>query len=212
MHPSVSAHVPRVALILFAALAAGFGLWFGERWLHPPASTIGSIVLYPVPRPVPEFRLTRADGQPLDRTAWRGHWTLVYFGYASCPDVCPTTLTEFKRVWQELARRGLTERVRFDFISVDPARDTPERLRGYIAFFHPDFVAATGSDAELGRLARALGLVYARGTDADGAITVDHSGSVVLIDPDARLAGLLRPPFVAARIAADLAHLLGSPD
>jgi protein SCO1/2 len=204
--------VPPVALILIAAFAAAAGLWLGGRWLRAPAPpALASAVLYPAPRELPEFHLTTSDGRPLDRAAWRGRWTLVYFGYASCPDVCPTTLATFKQVWQELARRHLDDRVRFDFVSVDPERDTPERLASYVAFFDRDFVAATGSDAELTHLTRALGLIYARRSDANGAVTVDHSGSVVIIDPQARLVGLFRPPFAAAAIAADLATLVDRP-
>jgi len=162
-------------------------------------------VLYPQPHAVPEFRLSRANGQSQDLASWRGHWNVVYFGYTSCPDVCPTTLAVFKQVWQDLG--ALKEKVRFEFISVDPQRDTPEQLGKYVAFFSPDFVAATGSDEELTKLTRALGLIYSRTTDANGVVQVDHSGSAVIVDPQGRLVGMFRPPFAAAAIAADLRTL-----
>lgn len=204
-------HRSFVWLILLAALAAASGLWFGARMFGgevQPAVT--SALLYPQPRPVPEFRLTRTDGKPLTLADWRGRWTVAYFGYASCPDVCPTALAAFKQVWKDLGARGLQDRVRIDFVSVDPQRDTPERLAGYVAFFSPDFVAATGDDAQLTALTRALGLLYSRTTDANGAIEVDHSGSAVIIDPAGRLAGIFRPPFAPAAVAADLAQLAAS--
>jgi protein SCO1/2 len=193
-------------LILVAAVAAGAGLWLSQHFFSAaPAPALQNAVLYPAPRPIPEFRLEQANGQPLDLASWRGHWNVVYFGYTSCPDVCPTTLAMFKQAWKDLG--VLKEKVRFDFISVDPQRDTPEQLTKYVAFFSPDFVAATGSDEELTKLTRSLGLMYTRTTDANGAVQVDHSGSAVIIDPQGRLLGMFRPPFTAAAVAADLATL-----
>jgi len=193
-------------LILVAALAAGIGLWLSQRYFSAaPVPTLQNAVLYPAPRPIPEFHLDQANGQPLNLASWRGHWNVVYFGYTSCPDVCPTTLAMFKQAWKELG--VLKENVRFDFISVDPQRDAPEQLAKYVAFFSPDFIAATGSDEELTRLTRSLGLMYARTTDANGSIQVDHSGSAVIIDAQGRLIGMFRPPFTAAQIVADLTAL-----
>jgi len=193
-------------LILVAALAAGAGLWLSQRYFSAvPAPVLQNAVLYPAPRSVPEFHLDQANGHPLDLAFWHGNWNIVYFGYTSCPDVCPTTLAVFKQAWNELG--VLKEKARFDFISVDPQRDTPEQLAKYVAFFSPDFIAATGSDEELTKLTRALGLMYARTTDANGAVQVDHSGSAVIIDPQGRLVGMFRPPFTAAQIAADLTTL-----
>jgi len=193
-------------LILVAALAAGIGLWLSQRYFSAaPVPTLQNAVLYPAPRPIPEFHLDQANGQPLNLASWRGHWNVVYFGYTSCPDVCPTTLATFKQAWKELG--VLKENVLFDFISVDPQRDAPEQLAKYVAFFSPDFIAATGSDEELTRLTRSLGLMYARTTDANGSIQVDHSGSAVIIDAQGRLIGMFRPPFTAAQIVADLTAL-----
>jgi len=193
-------------LILFAAVAAGAGLWLSQRYFA--ASSVPALqnaVLYPQPRAIAEFHLAQADGQPLDLASWRGHWNVVYFGYTSCPDVCPTTLAVFKQAWKDLG--VLKEKLRFEFISIDPQRDTPEQLGKYVTFFSPDFVAATGSDAELTKLTRALGLMYSRTTDANGTVQVDHSGSAVIVDPQGRLVGMFRPPFTATAIAADLTTL-----
>ncbi len=196
-----------ITLIVVAAFAAAIGLWLGQRFFStatlPPMK---NAVLYPTPRSVPDFKLTQANGQPLTPDSWRGHWNVVYFGYTSCPDVCPTTLATFKQVWRDLGDQRAD--VRFDFISVDPQRDTPEKLAKYVAFFSPDFIAATGPDDELTKLTRGLGLLYTRTTDANGTIEVDHSGSVVIIDPQANLRGIFRPPFAASDVTADLQALM----
>jgi protein SCO1/2 len=214
MSPSTPpSHRSFVWVILVGALAAALGLWFGNRQFGAARgpSTLESAVLYPQPRPVPDFQLTRVDGRPLTLSDWRGRWNVVYFGYASCPDVCPTTLASLKAAWKDLGERGLHDRVGIDFISVDPQRDTPELLGKYVAFFSPDFIAATGGDEQLTGLTRSLGLLYSRTTTADGHIEVDHSGSAVIIDPQGRLAGIFRPPFAPAALARDLATLAATP-
>jgi protein SCO1 len=194
-------------LIVIAAVAAALGLWLGSRIFSNAPPQLSAAVLYPAPRALPDFRLTRSDGSSLTLADWKGRWTIAFFGYTSCPDVCPTTLATFKQVWSRLARTPAADRWRFDFISVDPERDTPERLATYVGYFDKDFVAATGSDEELSRLTRALGLVYSRAPAGNGDYAVDHSASAVIIDPDGREAGLFRPPFDAAKIAADLQAL-----
>jgi protein SCO1/2 len=209
-----SRHTGRVSathLILVAAVAAALGLWLGNRAFTPPAQPqLASAVLYPTPRELPEFTLTRSDGKPLTHADWKNRWTVAFFGYTNCPDICPTTLATFKSAASKLAADGVDDRVRFDFISVDPARDTPEQLAKYVSYFSKDFVAATGTDEELTKLTRALGLIYSREATGNGDYAVDHSASAVLIDPKGREVGLFRPPFDANAMAADLKTLAGT--
>lgn len=206
----IHGRISATQVILLAACAAALGLWFGARLLSPaPPVRLETAVMYPAPRPLPDFTLTRSDSKPLTLADWKGHWTVAFFGYTHCPDICPTTLATFKQAWNKLG--AVAHHVEFDFVSVDPARDTPEQLAHYIGFFSKDFIAATGTDAELTRLSAALGLVYARGEASNGTYSVDHSASAVIIDPEGRQVGLFRPPFDAAKIAADLTTLAGSP-
>lgn len=205
--PRSSFSIP-IWLVVAAAFAVALGLWLGQRFFAGSAPPkLENAVLYPSPRPIPDFHLTQADGQALTLADWRGHWTVVYFGYTHCPDVCPTTLATFKQVWKDLGARGLADKLRFDFISVDPQRDTPDVLRRYVDYFDPTFIAATGVDEQLQPLTRALGLTYSRTTDANGKIEVGHSAAAIIVDPHGREAGIFRPPFVAKAIADDLAAL-----
>ncbi len=205
-----SGRVSANILILVAAFAAAAGLWLGSRLLPTSATDdFAALVRYPAPRALPPFELVRSDGKPLTLADWNGRWTVAFFGYTNCPDVCPMTLTTFKQVWKRLDD-ATRERLRFDFISVDPARDTPEQLARYVGFFDPSFVGATGSDEQLTKLTRALGLLYARGEPENGTYAVDHGASAVVIGPDGHQIGLFRPPFDAAQIAADLTALARS--
>jgi len=206
--PKPASRLNLTALILIAALAAAIGLWLGNHYFSTPAQPrLSAALLYPAPRALPDFRLEQANGQPLTLADWRGKWSIVYFGYASCPDVCPTTLQALKAVWGDLGQR-IQDKVRIGFVSVDPERDTHEVLTKYVGFYSPDFFAASGSDQELTKITRALGLIYTRTKKADGSIEVDHSGSAVIIDPQGRLAGILRPPFAPKVISDDIATLV----
>ena len=205
---------PRIgatALILIAALAVAIGFFAGSRFLGTPAAApVKTAVMYPAPRALPDFQLVQADGSPLTAADWKGRWNLVFIGFTHCLDVCPNTLAVFRQVWGLLEPQGLLPRLRFDFISVDPERDDGKRLADYVGYFHKDFSAASGSDEELTRFTRALGLVYARVPGEGDRYSVDHSASVVIVDPEGRVVGLFRPPFEAAPIAADLAVLAGN--
>lgn len=199
------------AAILLAAFAAGIGLWLSMHLFSRDAPQTKAAMMYPEPRPVPPFSLTRADGKPLTRDDWKGRWTVAFFGFTNCPDICPNTLGVMRDVHKLLAAQGLADKVRFDFISVDPDRDTPETLARYVGFFSPDFVGATGKDDQLQPLTRALGLLYTRSPTGNGDYSVDHSASIVIIGPQPALVGLFRPPLDAAAITADLVTLAGKP-
>lgn len=210
MNRKFQGRIGTTQLIVLIAIASALGLWAGSRWLSAPQlPQLDAAVMYPTAQPVADFTLQRANGERLTQDDLRGVWTVAFFGFTHCPDICPTTLTTFKQVWKQLEQAQATDRVRFVFVSVDPQRDTPTQLRNYVGFFNPEFIAATGSDEELTRLTRSLGLVYARIPDVGDTYNVDHSASVVIIDPQARRAGLFRPPFVAATISADLLALAG---
>ena len=211
LHSRNNGRVSAAWLIVIAAFAAAFGLWFGARIFGTQAPPqLEATLVYPTPRALPDFQLSRSDGKLLTLADWKGRWTIAFFGYTNCPDVCPTTLAAFKQTWALLGKAGLQDKVRFDFISVDPARDTPAQLARYVGFFSKDFVAATGTDAELTRITHALGLVYMREKSDDGNYTVDHSASAVVIDPQGREYGLVKPPLDAAKLARDLSTLARS--
>lgn len=201
-----------IALILVAAFATAIGLWLSSQTFratqHPLKLT--SALLYPQPREIPDFQLIQADGSAYSKESWRGHWTLLFFGFTSCPDICPMTLDVFKKVSFEADKLGIGSQLRLDFISVDPERDSSERLKNYVNYFNPVFRSATGSHEELTRLTRSLGAVYSRTQNEKGEIQIDHSASAIIINPDAELIGLFRPPLVATSIVSDLQLLVGS--
>uniref|UniRef100_UPI0013DA4287 SCO family protein n=1 Tax=Sandarakinorhabdus rubra TaxID=2672568 RepID=UPI0013DA4287 len=135
------------------------------------------------------FTLTDQDGRRVSDRDFAGRWRLIYFGYAFCPDVCPTDLALLGRGLAAFEQRSAAAgaRVAPIFITIDPARDTPAVLKPYVAAFHPRLVGLTGTAAEIAAVTRAFG-VYAKqmpGGDAD-AYLMDHSAMVYLFGPDGR--------------------------
>lgn len=205
-------------LILLAALAAGLGLWAAQVAFAPggapaaaapavdPAS-LKAVRLFPSPRAIAPFSLLQSDGTALEPAELAGHWTVVFLGFTHCPDVCPTTLTELsqaQKAWEALPE---ARRPRVLFVSVDPERDTPEKTGEYAAYFHPATLSATAQEPALEQFATSLGLVYMKVPVEGGDYTMDHSSALVVLDPRGLQVGLIRPPFVPADIAADLARL-----
>lgn len=211
MFRSAGRGLPIVLILLFAT-AAGLGLWLSARHAGPgPAVSpkeLHSLLLYPQPRVLADFRLKAADGSEFTLQDWRGDWDLVFFGFTYCPDICPMSLAMMSALDELLAEAG-SVRPRVTFVSVDPERDTPERLGEYVGWFNPAFRGVTGEHPQLQALARQLGVVYVRQELGNGDYTVDHSASILLIDPDGRLYGVFRPPHLARELASDIAIALG---
>ena len=189
----------RLALPLAAAVAVA-------AWLLWPAAPDepwrAGTVFGEQARPLPAFALADHAGQPLGPDGFAGRWSLLFFGYAQCPDICAPTL---QRLSAALERLG-DPRARIVFVSVDPERDTPAVLAGYVAHFRPGTLGATGAPAAVAALMAELG-AYAARRDFDAGYLIDHSAAVWLVDPEARLAGVFTPPHDPDAIAADLRRL-----
>ena len=168
-----------------------------------PAPILPSL-LWPDPPRLGDFRLHGADGKPLTGASLDGHWTLLFFGFTHCPDVCPSTLATLKQVRKRLVdNASFADKGQVLFVSLDPTRDTPEKLGEYVRYFDPSFLAATGDDAQLDALARPLGVIRAKVDGPNGDYTLDHTASIFLVDPERRVIGLFGLPHEAARIATD---------
>ena len=136
-----------------------------------------------------DFTLQAADG-PVSLNDFRGKVVLVYFGYTYCPDICPTSLAATAEALKQLKPEEMA-RVAMIFVSVDPKRDTPARLKEYAGFFHPAIVGATGTPEEIAGIAKLYGVFYAeqKVENAGGGYLVDHSADTFVISPDGKLVG-----------------------
>lgn len=194
-----------------------YGLWIGlgtllgllligAYALTRPYTMRGSQIEPPIP--AADFTLTGADGQPFRLSDQRGKITLLFFGYTTCPDVCPATLSEMKQIRQRLNPQQ-ADQISVVFITVDPERDTPERLGQYVSNFDPTFAGLTGSEAELAEVWKSYG-VYREIREEETAVgyLVDHTARVYVVDQSGSL--VLTYPFGTPEddILMDLRYLL----
>ena len=155
-----------------------------------------------------ELALPDAEGRPRSLADFRGKVTVIFFGYAQCPDVCPTTLAELAEARCALGRAG--QDVQGVFVTVDPERDTPEMLKAYVASFDPSFVALRGSPEQTREAAKAFKIFYARVPGkTEGSYTVDHTAGAYVLDREARLRLFTRHGTGAEALVHDLKLLLG---
>jgi protein SCO1/2 len=180
-----------VALLL---LLSGVAVWFfGPPGAVQDAATIGG-----------PFTLTDGAGKPVTDQSFRGKFMLVYFGYTFCPDVCPTTLND---VAQAVDKLGATaDRLQPLFITVDPARDTPEVIRQYAAAFSPKLDGLTGTDAQIATVAKEYRVYYKKHVTGPGPTdyTMDHSSILYVMDPAGHFVGVIGADEGPDAIAADL--------
>jgi protein SCO1/2 len=157
---------------------------------------------YAEPYPVaPEIQLTRIDHKDFRLSEMRGNVVALFFGYTSCPDVCPTTMAELNQALGELGDQA--DQVQVLFVTVDPERDTPERVQEYVQHFNPDFIGLSGSEAELAKVWSSYGVFreVVDGTSAAGYL-VNHTARVTLIDQQ----GNLRVSFPFDTPVEDVVH------
>jgi protein SCO1/2 len=167
---------------------------------------IGSgYILWPVSiktKQLTDFKLTQHQGKAFTLAHLKGKWSFIFFGYTHCPDICPVTLTLLREVKQKLAPypKYLAD-TQYIFVSVDGQRDTPEKLAEYVNYFDPQFIGASGTEEQVNALTRQLGIVYIRQPEATaGQYFIDHSATIVLINPQGEIAAQFMAPHAVATI------------
>jgi protein SCO1/2 len=155
------------------------------------------------PKPLTGFSLNDHNGKPFDLSQLQGHWSLLFFGFTNCPDICPTTLTTLNQLHSILKKSDSADGMQFIFVSVDPGRDNAKKLKTYVQFFNKEFVGVTGEKEELAKLARQVGAYY-EVLDKSGKkdYAVNHTASVFIFDKQGRFFGLMSPPLNAAAMAS----------
>jgi protein SCO1/2 len=167
------------------------------------------IVLLPQSRSLPSLALTDQNGQALQVDQLKGKWSLLFFGYTFCPDICPATLAQLRQL-QGMLPAEAKDKLRVVLVTVDPQRDTPEQLKKYLGFFDPAFLGLTGSQEDLQKLAAAVSIPYIPADTSQENYTVDHSGNLVIIGPDGTQRGFIRAPLHNDKLAEQLPSLLQS--
>lgn len=195
--------IRRTVTILVTIVAVVIGLQVYKVTREPPldreALREQGTVVFDQPRRLTDFELVNHRGEPFTDESLEGVWTLAFFGFTHCPDICPVTMAELSRLMGMLSPERAAD-TQVLLVTLDPARDTPEVLAEYVPYFHEDFVGVTGDFLTLKRLANEANVAFAKVTLEDD-YTIDHGGQVVLFNPRGDYHAFFKPPFDPTQMA-----------
>jgi len=196
-------------IVIVALLAIVTGTWMSVRVFSPPPQ-LQTATRLPAPTELAEFSLLDQGGEPFTRASFKGRWSLVFFGFTQCPDVCPLTLQVLAKARQLLVSEELDELPRIVLVSVDPERDTPEIIGQYVTHFGDDTLGITGELSEVRKLTDGLGVYFEKSAVDGDNYSVDHSAVVIVTNPDGQFHALFGAPHVAENFAHDLPILMST--
>lgn len=202
----------KIIIFDIAILALLFGAWTYHNTSHKKSiQPLSTATIFNEPRTITPFQLTDNKDQSFTLENLKGHWSLLFFGFTNCPDLCPTTLATLNQVYKNLQAKGQAPMPQIVFISVDPERDNPKRLTEYLHTFNSHFIGATGQQAQLDKLTQELSVLYAKVKQSPSNpedYSIDHSGTILIIDPKGQFYGVFTTPHDATKISNDLEIML----
>jgi len=157
------------------------------------------------PVAIGDFTLTDQDGNPYTQNALKGKWSLVYFGFTNCAHICPVHMLQLSKFYLQLEENATpkAELPQVVFISVDPARDTPEKVKLYVKNFHKDFIGLTGDEKQISTLESFFSTQHKANIAINGQYQVNHSALVYLVNPQQQMVASFYPPFYIDGLVKD---------
>ena len=208
MSSNKSAPYGTILLALFwVILVAAAVMYFRPTPTTIPDELMG--VLRPGPKQVEQFNLVDHNNKPFQLERLKNKWTFIFFGYTFCPDICPTTMSALTATMSQLKNSPeVAKDVQVVFVSVDPQRDTIEKLASYMGYFNKEFTGVTGSRKELDALVSQAGAGYAIEPEtAPGEYLVSHTSAIFLINPEGELIASFSQPHYPVTIAEQFAQI-----
>ncbi len=186
--------------ILALGLGIGFNLWHTKK-TSPTPPIVGTVINRP--QPIPEFHLTNGFNKPFTNLDLKGHYSLLFFGFTHCQTICPLTMMMLTKLYAELKAEKLPLPT-IVFITLDPKHDTPNVVGAYVHAFNANFIGVTGPSAGIQQLSKQLGVVYLRhDQSSENNPQIDHSGTLYLVNPDAKLIAIFSPPHDKENLKQD---------
>ena len=198
-----------IVIVAITALAVGVYLSPNERGApFDPNDFNGTILSQP--RAISQFDLVNDENQPFTNDNLKGKWTMMFFGFTHCPHICPMTMTHLKETYEQLQQTNAQALPQVVLVSVDPERDTVERMHTYVKSFNPSFIGATGEADAIAAMTKEIGVAYIKLSDPNGSddYDIEHTGAIMLFNPDGNLAGFFTTPHEPEKIAADFKKLI----
>lgn len=201
----------RMLMITAFAAVAGIGTVTARQLLmvnSPVAPEINGFVLQQ-PRLLPAFELLNGQAETFTGADFAGAWSFLYFGFTYCPDICPTAMVEMAKLKTLLSASHPDLLAEFYLVSVDPERDTPQRVQEYVTYFDDNFKGLTGDLDDISNLAQTASVIHVIEPSADGvSYEVGHSSTITLLDPQGSIRAIFREPLRAATLADDVSQVL----
>lgn len=201
----------RMLMITAFAAVAGIGAVTARQLLmvnSPVAPEINGFVLQQ-PRLLPAFELLNGQAETFTGADFAGAWSFLYFGFTYCPDICPTAMVEMAKLKTLLSASHPDLLAEFYLVSVDPERDTPQRVQEYVTYFDDNFKGLTGDLDDISNLAQTASVIHVIEPSADGvSYEVGHSSTITLLDPQGSIRAIFREPLRAATLADDVSQVL----
>jgi protein SCO1/2 len=205
--------------VLFGIACMGMGILIASQKFSSPPE-LKAVQLLPGSKKITDIDLQSTRRHNIHSDFFSEHWTLIFFGFTSCPDFCPMELQKMSKALRLVGNTDL----QVLFVSVDPERDSQEKLRGYVEFFHPDIVGATGNNQEIAKFAQMFGAAYDRSYISDKKVheisagmdmpadaddyQVNHSLRIFIVNPRGEYVGSFAPPYDAEMIQSDMMALM----
>ncbi len=194
-------------------IALYFGIIVKQQKSVPMKQVKIDGVYLPQAQEISGFQLTDNHGIAYKKSNLEGHWTMMFFGFTNCGMVCPTTLAELNKMYKTLEKELPSNQMpNIVLVSVDPERDTVERINEYVSAFNPHFIGARGDEAQIEALKKQLHIVSAKMQTDQGKdhYTINHSAEIMLFNPQAKLQAFLSYPHVADQMVSDYKLILTS--
>ena len=200
----------RATVVMLLAISAAFTGLFVSQYIHPvkkiDASQFHGTYLEN-PRAIKEFALTGIDNKSFSNSSLRGHWTLLFFGFTNCGYVCPTTMAELSKMYHILQDKKVTNLPQIVMVSIDPQRDSIEKLNHYVTSFQPSFYGASGEEKIIKSMTHEMGVAYIKVVDKNNPDSqnydMQHSGAIMLFNPKGELNAFFTTPHHADLLAKD---------
>lgn len=196
MDKGVRNTVVTVVVLIIVFVSAFFWKINQPRALRVNEMAANGLILFDTPREILPFALQNHLGETLTNEDLLGKWTMVFPGFTHCPDICPTTMATLSKMWNYLDEKP-RQNLQVMMLTVDPHRDTPEKLAQYVPYFNTEFIGITGDLGTTANLAAQLNIAFTiiDPATAPESYNVDHSGNIILISPQGHYQGFFKPPF-----------------
>ena len=187
---------------IFAVIVIFFGLFLNKmlspRLMSSEELRHNNIVVFDQARFIKTFSLTDQSGEKVSKESLKNKISFVFFGFTHCPDICPTTLSELSRVYRKLDAKS-QEQIQLILVTLDPVRDTPDKLKTYVEYFEENMLGLTGEFPSIMSLSRNLNIAFKK-VPLDDGYTIDHSSQVIILNRYGDYAGFIKAPMPVAAL------------